>query len=289
MRLPRPAAAEVVSAEPTRLRSPASVNLVVPPAQGLRRLRPGRPLVEQGTYLFRRCSRMTLQLRPGGCLCETLDDGGGVEHMRVAFVQPGERIVLTGSLGPLLYRGDQRGDGRQVRADRRRLAGHAELPRRRLRQGQWRQQWRRWSIRCLREQMKRFRAVRRRRRRSAIRSSADQRHRPPRRRCAGRQMILIGDFAPALARAQVGHDDVAVDLGDALRSARCWSAIGSNRSKIAAPPMTETARRRPASSALFDVVDDLDAVDDPVRIAGHDDVAAARQYARAGCRRSCGP
>ena len=43
---------------------------------------------------------MTLQMRPGGCFCETLDGGGGIEHMRVTYVQPGERIVLTGSLGP---------------------------------------------------------------------------------------------------------------------------------------------------------------------------------------------
>ena len=48
-------------------------------------------------------ARMSLQLRPGGCFCETLDGGGGIEHMRVTFVQPGERVVLTGSLGPLLY------------------------------------------------------------------------------------------------------------------------------------------------------------------------------------------
>ena len=47
--------------------------------------------------------RMSLQLRAGGCFCEPLDNGGGIEHMRVTFVQPGERVVLTGSLGPLLY------------------------------------------------------------------------------------------------------------------------------------------------------------------------------------------
>ena len=34
---------------------------------------------------------------------ERLDGGGGVEHLRVAYLQPGERVVLTGSLGPLLY------------------------------------------------------------------------------------------------------------------------------------------------------------------------------------------
>ena len=47
-------------------------------------------------------SRLSLELRPGGCWCETLDGGGGVEHMRIALYKPGERIVLTGGLGPLL-------------------------------------------------------------------------------------------------------------------------------------------------------------------------------------------
>ena len=48
-------------------------------------------------------ARMSLQLRPGGCFCETLDGGGGIEHMRVTYLKPGEQVVLTGSLGPLLY------------------------------------------------------------------------------------------------------------------------------------------------------------------------------------------
>ena len=46
---------------------------------------------------------LSIEPRAGGCFCETLDDGGGIEHMRVTFLQPGERVVLTGSLGPLLY------------------------------------------------------------------------------------------------------------------------------------------------------------------------------------------
>ena len=40
---------------------------------------------------------------PRRLLCERLDGGGGIEHMRVAYVQPGERVVLTGGLGPLLF------------------------------------------------------------------------------------------------------------------------------------------------------------------------------------------
>ena len=50
-------------------------------------------------------SNLTLKLRAGGCLCERLQGGGSVEHMRVALVKPGERLVLTGALGPLLFQG----------------------------------------------------------------------------------------------------------------------------------------------------------------------------------------
>lgn len=48
-------------------------------------------------------ANLSLSLSPGGCFCERLPDGGGIEHMRVAFVVPGEQAVMTGSLGPLLY------------------------------------------------------------------------------------------------------------------------------------------------------------------------------------------
>jgi hypothetical protein len=38
---------------------------------------------------------------PGGCFCEALADGGGVEHLIVVFVAPNQRITLRGALGPL--------------------------------------------------------------------------------------------------------------------------------------------------------------------------------------------
>ena len=41
----------------------------------------------------------------GGCLCERLDDGGWVEHLRVIFVQPGKTVRLQGALGPLVDMG----------------------------------------------------------------------------------------------------------------------------------------------------------------------------------------
>lgn len=42
-----------------------------------------------------------IDLKPGGCFCERMPDGGFVEHMRVLSYSPGEEIVLEGMLGPL--------------------------------------------------------------------------------------------------------------------------------------------------------------------------------------------
>ena len=44
-----------------------------------------------------------LSLTPvaGGCFCEKLPGGGGVEHLRVVYVQPGKMLRMTGALGPL--------------------------------------------------------------------------------------------------------------------------------------------------------------------------------------------
>jgi len=46
-------------------------------------------------------SRLSLELTPGGCFCESLA-GGGIEHLRVSYVDKPKRLVLTGALGPLL-------------------------------------------------------------------------------------------------------------------------------------------------------------------------------------------
>jgi hypothetical protein len=46
---------------------------------------------------------LSMDLRAGGCFCEKLPGGGGIEHLRVVYVDPGKRAVLTGALGPLLY------------------------------------------------------------------------------------------------------------------------------------------------------------------------------------------
>jgi uncharacterized protein YndB with AHSA1/START domain len=99
-----PASAEVVSAGPHGFHVRHSVQLVVPPQEAFAAFgRVGSWWDDEHTYSGS-SDNMTMSLRPGGCFCERVPDGGGgIEHMRVTYVAPGERAVLTGSLGPLLF------------------------------------------------------------------------------------------------------------------------------------------------------------------------------------------
>jgi hypothetical protein len=45
--------------------------------------------------------RLSLALRPGGCWCERLADGGFVRHLEVLYLAPGATLRLGGGLGPL--------------------------------------------------------------------------------------------------------------------------------------------------------------------------------------------
>ena len=44
---------------------------------------------------------LSIDPRPGGCFCEKLPNGGGVEHLRVVYVAPREVLRFSGGLGPL--------------------------------------------------------------------------------------------------------------------------------------------------------------------------------------------
>ena len=44
---------------------------------------------------------LSLDARPGGCFCEKLPNGGGIEHARGIYVAPREVLRLSGALGPL--------------------------------------------------------------------------------------------------------------------------------------------------------------------------------------------
>ena len=98
-----PAAGEVVSAGPNGFHIRHSVQIVVPTETAYS----GFASVErwwnkEHTYSGD-STNMSLALSPGGCFCERVPNGGGDGQMRGAYIRPGKRIVLTGSLGPLLY------------------------------------------------------------------------------------------------------------------------------------------------------------------------------------------
>ena len=99
-----PAAAEVVAASPSGFEVRHTVNLVVKPETAFSAFANVSGWWEGEHTYSGDSANLSLDLRPGGCFCERIPDGGGgIEHMRVTYVEPGKRAVLTGALGPLLY------------------------------------------------------------------------------------------------------------------------------------------------------------------------------------------
>jgi hypothetical protein len=97
------ASAEVVNASPNGFEVRETVNLVVPPDIAWASFgNIGAWWDPEHTY-GGKSENLSLSLSPGGCFCERFPKGGGIEHMRVTFVDPGKRVLLTGALGPLLY------------------------------------------------------------------------------------------------------------------------------------------------------------------------------------------
>ena len=44
---------------------------------------------------------LSIDARPGGCFCEKLPNGGGIEHLRVVYLAPPRIVRFSGALGPL--------------------------------------------------------------------------------------------------------------------------------------------------------------------------------------------
>ena len=98
-----PATAEVVSASPNGFEIRETVNLVVKPEVAFASFgNIGAWWNPEHTYSGK-SDNLRLDLTPGGCFCERFPKGGGIEHLHVAYVEPGKRVIMTGSLGPLLY------------------------------------------------------------------------------------------------------------------------------------------------------------------------------------------
>ena len=97
-----PASAEVVSSSSNGLHVRETVQMVVPPDRAYAAFARLPEWWNKAHTYSGDSANLSLALSPGGCFCERLKDGGGVEHMRVSFIDPGKRVVFTGALGPLL-------------------------------------------------------------------------------------------------------------------------------------------------------------------------------------------
>lgn len=96
-----PAAAEVVSATPQGFEVKAQATVAASPQAVWAMIgRIGRWWSPAHTYSGKGAN-LRLDPRIGGCFCETLDGGGGVEHLRVVYAAPGKMLRLQGGLGPL--------------------------------------------------------------------------------------------------------------------------------------------------------------------------------------------
>ena len=99
-----PAAAEVGSASANGFEVRHTVNLVAKPELAFASFANVGAWWNGEHSYSGDAKNMSMSLKPGGCFCENLPKAnGGIEHMRVAFVEPGQRVVLTGALGPLLF------------------------------------------------------------------------------------------------------------------------------------------------------------------------------------------
>lgn len=100
--LPGTAGAEVTAKAPTGFTVVHELRLEATPERAYRALTDEVAAWWDPAHSYTRdAGNFTMDARAGGCFCERLSNGGSVEHMRVVFAAPGERLRLIGGLGPL--------------------------------------------------------------------------------------------------------------------------------------------------------------------------------------------
>lgn len=96
-----PAAAEVTATTETSFTVTQKVTVAAPAAKVWAKLIAPSAWWSSAHTWSGSAANLSLDPRVGGCWCEKLPDGGGVEHMRVVFFQPNRMLRLSGTLGPL--------------------------------------------------------------------------------------------------------------------------------------------------------------------------------------------
>jgi uncharacterized protein YndB with AHSA1/START domain len=103
--LASPAATAVVDSQPNGFEVREEAQIAAPPAQVYAALgQIGQWWSSDHTYSGD-ARALSLDLKAGGCFCETLKNGGSIRHMGVILVQPGATVRLEGALGPLATTG----------------------------------------------------------------------------------------------------------------------------------------------------------------------------------------
>lgn len=94
------ASAEVTDAAPSGFSVNESAHIAAPSDKVYAALiAPQRWWSEKHTFSGN-AANLTFEAKAGGCWCETMPDGGSVEHMTVVFVSPGKILRLRGAMGP---------------------------------------------------------------------------------------------------------------------------------------------------------------------------------------------
>ena len=94
-----PAAADVVSSSANGFHIRETVQMVVPTDRAYAAFARLPQWWNKAHTYSGDSANLNLALTAGGCFCEKLTDGGGVEHMRVAFVDlgKGRRVKVLGN------------------------------------------------------------------------------------------------------------------------------------------------------------------------------------------------
>lgn len=99
------APAKVVSSTPAGFELTEKVTIAAPPTKVYAALlQVGRWWSSSHTYSGD-AANLSIDPRPGGCWCETIVDGGSIEHMRIVYLRPGQTVRAQGGLGPLQAEG----------------------------------------------------------------------------------------------------------------------------------------------------------------------------------------
>lgn len=94
------ASAEITDAAPNGFSVNESAHIAAPSDKVYAALiAPQRWWSEKHTFSGN-AANLTFEAKAGGCWCETMSDGGSVEHMTVVFVSPGKILRLRGAMGP---------------------------------------------------------------------------------------------------------------------------------------------------------------------------------------------